>query len=126
MPIRVTNLRLGLDEPLDALPDHLGELLGVSPTALDWRILRKSLDTRDKRDIHFVCNAEVRVPEDEARVVDHARKHARGAKVELHAEPPFDLPEPGARPLPHRPVVVGSGPGGLVAAYFLAERGYAP
>ena len=58
MPIRVTNLRLRLDEPLDALPDHLGRLLGVRPGELDWRILRKSLDTRDKRDIHFVCNAE--------------------------------------------------------------------
>ncbi|HEY1381752.1 MAG TPA: NAD(P)-binding protein [Gemmataceae bacterium] len=126
MPIRVTNLRLGLDEPLDALPDHLARLLGVSPAGLDWRILRKSLDTRDKRDIHFVCNAEVRVPDDEDRIVDHARKHAHGAKVELHAAPPFELPEPGSRPLPHRPVVVGSGPGGLVAAYFLAERGYAP
>ena len=76
MPIRVTNLRLGLDEPLDALPDHLGRLLSVRPSELDWRILRKSLDTRDKRDIHFVCNAEVRVADDETRVVQAARKHA--------------------------------------------------
>src|SRR4051794_21130299 len=126
MPIRVTNLRLGLDEPLDALSGHLGRVLGVAPTDLDWRILRKSLDTRDKRDIHFVCNAEVRVPDDEPRVVELARKRSTGAKVELHAEPPFEWPEPGDRPLPHRPVVVGSGPGGLVAAYALAERGYVP
>src|SRR5438270_5221125 len=126
MPIRVTNLRLELDESLEALPFHLGKILGVSPAGLDWRILRKSLDTRDKRDIHFVCNAEVRVPEDEGRLVEHARKQARGAKVELQAEARFSLPEPGTKPLRHRPVVVGSGPGGLVAAYFLAERGFAP
>src|SRR5262245_22354137 len=126
MAIRVTNLRLGLDEPASALPEHLGRLLGVSPAGLEWRILRKSLDTRDKHDIHFVYNAEVRLPEDEEAVVRHARGRPRGATVELFAEPPFALPEPGSRPLPHRPVVVGSGPGGLVAAYFLAERGYAP
>jgi uncharacterized FAD-dependent dehydrogenase len=126
MSIRVTNLRLELDESLDVLPDHLGRLLGVSPTDLDWRILRKSLDTRDKRDIHFVCNAEVRVPADEERLVQLATRGPRGAKVELHAEEQFTLPEPGSRALPHRPVVVGSGPGGLVAAYFLAECGYAP
>src|SRR4051794_36037781 len=77
-----TTRRRARAEPLDALPDHLAGLLGVGPAGLDWRILRKSLDTRDKRDIHFVCNAEVRVPDDEERIVQHARRHARGAKVE--------------------------------------------
>ncbi len=32
----------------------------------------------------------------------------------------------GPAPLPHPPVVVGSGPGGLVCAYFLAKHGYKP
>ena len=36
------------------------------------------------------------------------------------------MPEPGQVPLPQRPVVVGSGPGGLVCAYFLAKQGYRP
>jgi uncharacterized FAD-dependent dehydrogenase len=125
MPIRVSNLRVGLDEPIDELPGRLAGVLGVPAGQFEWRILRKSLDTRDKHDIHFVYNAEVRLPEDEGRVVDRARGRQR-ATVELFDEPPFALPEPGDRPLPHRPVVVGSGPGGLAAAYFLAERGYAP
>jgi uncharacterized FAD-dependent dehydrogenase len=46
--------------------------------------------------------------------------------VESITEPPFSMPEPGPNPLPHRPVVVGSGPGGLVCAYFLARHGYRP
>src|SRR5437764_3497975 len=117
MPIRVTNLRLDIEEPLEHLPEHLGRVLGIKPADLDWRILRKSLDTRDKRDIHFVCNAEIRVPADEARLVRQAAQRARGARVEAYDEPAFALPEPGDKPLPHRPVVVGSGPGGLVAAY---------
>src|SRR5262249_56442620 len=36
------------------------------------------------------------------------------------------MPPPGAVFLENRPVVVGSGPGGLVAAYFLAAQGYQP
>jgi uncharacterized FAD-dependent dehydrogenase len=47
-------------------------------------------------------------------------------RVERFSEEPFVLPAPGAEPLPHRPVVVGSGPAGLAAAYFLAEQGYRP
>jgi uncharacterized FAD-dependent dehydrogenase len=36
------------------------------------------------------------------------------------------MPDPGDRLLQNRPIVVGSGPGGLAAAYFLAEMGYGP
>jgi uncharacterized FAD-dependent dehydrogenase len=46
--------------------------------------------------------------------------------VEHHEEPAFTLPPPGNRELSQRPVVVGSGPAGLVAGYFLAEQGYQP
>jgi uncharacterized FAD-dependent dehydrogenase len=126
MAIRVTNLRLGLDEPDAALPDRLGRLLGVTPAEFDWRILRKSLDARDKDDVHFVFTAEVRLPDEEERVAALTHKRHGPARVELHHEPPFSLPEPGSEPLRERPVVIGSGPGGLVAAYFLALQGYAP
>ena len=58
-----------------------------------------------------------------ARLTSRAGKQVR---VEHFAEEPFVLPPPGTTPLEHRPVVVGSGPAGLVAAYFLAEQGYRP
>jgi uncharacterized FAD-dependent dehydrogenase len=123
MPLRVSNLRLGLDDADAALPQELSSVLGVPVDGLHWRILRKSLDTRDKENIEFVMSVEVRVP-DESEILERTI-NAR-AIVEPYDEPPFSLPEPGSKPLPHRPVVVGSGPGGLFAAYFLAERGYGP
>jgi uncharacterized FAD-dependent dehydrogenase len=124
MSIRVSNLRLPVEEPEVALPTHLARALGVSPTELTrWRIVRKALDLRDKRQLRFVYNFEVDLPSGEGAVV--ARAHT-SAQVELHHEPPFAMPEPGSAPLAHRPVVVGSGPGGLVCAYFLAQLGYRP
>src|SRR5262245_44937133 len=125
MPIRVSNLRLDVEDPDSALPAALAQTLGVPAADLQWRILRKSLDTRDKDDIHFVVSAEVRVPTDADAVARNAQRPS-GITVELYDEPPFSLPDDGAKPLRHRPVIVGSGPGGLVAAYFLAGRGYAP
>jgi uncharacterized protein len=125
MPLRVSNLRLSVDAPESALRDRLVRTLGLSPgELLAWRILRKSLDVRDKRDLQFVYNAEVVVPEGEERKILN-RPHD-GPHVEDFREPPFEMPEPGPLPLPHRPVVVGSGPAGLIAAYILAERGYRP
>jgi uncharacterized FAD-dependent dehydrogenase len=128
MPIRVANLRLGIDEPETLLPQRLARILGLDRNApLSWRILRKSLDARSKDSLRFVYHAEVTLSEDEARIVAHARRRARGpVTVDLYAEEPFVLPPPGTRPLPDRPVVIGSGPGGLAAAYFLAEQGYRP
>ena len=38
----------------------------------------------------------------------------------------FVDPDPGGEPLRHRPVIVGSGPAGLLAGYYLAKRGYRP
>lgn len=121
MSLRVSNLRLPVEEPEAQLPAHLARALGVTPADLGrWRIVRKALDLRDKRHLRFVYNFEVDVP-DERRVAAHS-----AAQVEHIEEPPFSMPPPGGEPLPERPVVVGSGPGGLVCAYFLALHGYRP
>jgi uncharacterized FAD-dependent dehydrogenase len=128
MSIRVSNLRLSLDEPETVLPQRLARVLGLTPNAVQqWRILRKSLDARDKDALQFVYSAEVTLPEDEAQIVKQARRNVRrDIRVEEHQEPSFVVPDYGERPLEHRPVVVGSGPGGLVAGYFLAAWGYRP
>jgi uncharacterized FAD-dependent dehydrogenase len=128
MPIRVSDLRLDVDEPEALLAERLARVLGLAPAALGpWRILRKSLDARDKDALQFVYAALVTLPEDEERVLAAARRTAHPrARIEPYAEPPFEVPPPGSQPLPERPVVVGSGPAGLVAAYFLAEQGYRP
>src|SRR5436190_23008436 len=111
MSIRVSNLRLPVEEPEANLPTHLARALGVKSDDLGrWRVVRKALDLRDKRQLRFVYNFELDLPADESAVVQRSadRPHSP-AQIELHSEPPFSMPEPGNTPLPHRPIVVGAG-----------------
>jgi uncharacterized FAD-dependent dehydrogenase len=127
MTLRISNLRLSIDEPESALPTHLTRVLGIAPGSVErWRILRKSLDARVKDAFHFVYTAELATREDELRLLTIARRKHRDLQIERHEEPAFQMPAHGAQPLKHRPIVVGSGPTGLVAGYFLAEEGYHP
>ncbi len=128
MTLRISDVRLGVDEPELRLPDKLAAALGVTAKdLLEWRILRKALDARDKEALQFVYTAEVAVADEEKSLAARSgRTSHRSIKIDRYEEEAFFVPPPGAIPLPHRPVVVGSGPGGLAAAWFLAERGYRP
>src|SRR5579875_3594174 len=104
MSIRVANIRLELGEPEEGLPEKIASRLGLDPGALSgWRILRKSLDARSHDDIHFTYSAEVQLP-DEA--MPRGGLEA-SADIRPYIPERFDWPEPGARPLGHRPVIVG-------------------
>jgi uncharacterized protein len=123
MSLKLNNIRVGLDEPEAVLPDRIAERLGVGPDAIArWRILRKSLDARQHDAIHFLYSAEVELPGDEAALSDRALGH----DITRYSPEPFFWPDPGQERLAHRPTVIGAGPAGLFAAYFLALSGYAP
>ncbi|MCS7015877.1 MAG: NAD(P)-binding protein, partial [Gemmatales bacterium] len=127
MSLRVRNLRVGLSESEQVLPERVAQLLGLRrEDILHWRILRKSLDARDKHDLAFVYSIEVNVPDELQGRFNRAPRTPESVVVEPYIEPPFSLPEPGHEPLQHPPVIIGSGPAGLAAAYFLAQYGYRP
>ena len=116
--LRLTELKLPLDHEPDALRAAAADRLGVPVAAiLGVHVARRGYDARRKRDIHLVYTLDVTL--------------AEGVAVPLGALPTPEtryIPPVRARPDARgpRPVVIGAGPCGLMAALSLAEMGFCP
>lgn len=123
MSLKVTNIRLPVEIPEQELAIHIAQNLGIKPEEIhSFRIIRKSLDARSRRDLRFVYSAEVSVHDDSGILKNLSEE----LSVQAYVEAPFIDPVCGDQPLDERPVVVGSGPAGLLAGYYLASKGYQP
>ena len=119
--LRIANLKIPLDAGPDAPLRAALKKLRISPEqALSWRIAKKSVDARDKGDVHFVMTVDVAL-KNEATCL-HALKPGTASPVPAPAAPPRIAPPPRGP----RPVVAGLGPGGLFAALALARAGLRP
>ena len=62
--LRIANIRVDVTEPEAQLPRRVAKKLGLSEADFArWRILRKSLDARSRRDLKFVYTILVELPE---------------------------------------------------------------
>jgi uncharacterized FAD-dependent dehydrogenase len=123
MLLRITDLRMPVEMPESELAPELARRLSVRPEEFSsLRILRRSLDARNRYRLEYVYSLTVTVPEENA----DRFWHGNGIQIDTWNSPTFEDAEPGQEPLPERPVIVGSGPAGLLAGYYLALKGYRP
>jgi uncharacterized protein len=119
--VRVTEIRLPLDHGAEALPGAVRDLLGVECLGR-LTIARRGYDARQRGAIRLVYTVDVDVA-NEACVL---RRCAGNPRV-------MPSPDTSYRFITHapprpctRPVVIGCGPCGLLAALTLAEMGFRP
>ena len=123
MRYRLAQIKTEIDEPMEVLPSVIAKMLRIDERDIcDWKVRRKSIDSRKKPHIQFVYTVEF---------VTHKKlgpgKNRNLSVVDEEAEASaVRAPEHGSQVLTSRPVVVGMGPAGLFAALELAREGYRP
>ena len=138
--LQLTNIKLPPDHQLADLEDLVRKTLQLRDGELiSWRIARRSLDARRKGQVHYLYTVWAETGDDRRilrRLSSGRKKKPAAAAAPVHLQagmevscadvPQYRFPAPGTVPLRHRPVIVGSGPAGLFAAWMLAMHGYRP
>lgn len=124
---RIQQIKLRADEPESRLKDKILKKLGRRDIVItELRIVRKSIDARNRDDICWVYTLDFEAvykkkPKEQARL----KCGGRGG-LEVPEEAAYCGVTPGGEKLSERPVVAGFGPCGMFAALVLAEAGYRP
>src|SRR3954471_21505703 len=118
--LRLTELKLPLDHPEGALRNALLQRLGIDAADLiGFTVFRRAVDARKKSAIVLIYTLDVEVRNEKALL------RRLGGDRSLSAAPDmtyrFVTRAPSSFP---RPVVIGTGPCGLLAGLMLAQMGF--
>ncbi len=111
--LRLTDIRLPLDHPPEALAAAVTARLQMAPLSI--HVFRRGYDARKRGAIKLVYTIDVETGDD-ARFPDLL------PTPDTTWRPVAEAP----RNLSHRPLVIGAGPCGLFAALVLAQMGFRP
>lgn len=121
--IRVNNIKADLKAGMDELKEIVSIKTGLSPEYItSLKIAKKSIDARNKTNVHFVYALDMEVDGDEDYIATIlAWKEIEQIKPDIKEK---------AKKLSYnsvfRPIVVGTGPAGMFAGLALAEAGLKP
>ncbi len=121
--LRLTELKLPLDHAADALRPAICQRLGIADGDLiEFSLFRRGYDARKKSAISLIYTVDCTL-RDEAEVFkrlagDRNVSATPDMAYKVVAQAPADLTE--------RPIVIGMGPCGFMAALLLAQMGFRP
>ena len=109
VPVRDDNLLKGISKKLRIKEEEISSV----------KVIKKSIDARDKNNIYFVYEVDINTSYEEYLI-------KRYKDVSKSIDKDYKLEITGKEEIKNRVVIVGSGPAGLTCAYMLASLGYKP
>lgn len=121
--IRVRQVKVLYNENnIDNIIKKVAKKLNIKEEIIkNIKINKESIDARKKPDIYFIYEVDIEVLNEE--LILKKNKSNDILKVE---EKEYEIKVTGNKLLEKRPIIVGSGPAGLFAAYYLSKLGYKP
>lgn len=120
--IRIRDIALPFDHPPEALRQRVLDYLHIPERELvSVTIVRQAIDARRKAHIMAVYTLDILVAHESELLARCSRDPYMATAPSTSYQPSGVAPSPGMRP-----VIVGSGPCGLMAALLLAEWGFKP
>lgn len=121
--IRITELRLPLEHPTEALPAAIAGRLGIAPAdLLDFFVFKRGYDARKRNAIVLVYTIDATL-RNEAAILE---KFAGDQHVKPAPDTTYQFVGQAPESLQQRPVIVGFGPCGIMAGLVLAQMGFRP
>ncbi len=121
--IRVRQIKILVTENSNQkIRERISKKLRISESDISsFQLIKKSLDARKKDCLYYSYEVDVKTPLEQKIL-----KRNHSSDIFLAPKEEYQFPSSGNKKLKNRPVIVGSGPAGLFAAYLLAENGYFP
>lgn len=118
--LRIKNIKINVNKE-DLLVNKICNKLKINSNDIkEYKIIKRSIDARNKEDILYVYEIDIDVI-NENKILKRNISDVSISKDEI-----YEIKTTGTNKLNHRPIIIGSGPAGLFSAYQLSLLGYKP
>jgi len=124
--LRLTQIKLPLDYNDASLKAAIIDRLGIAPDELlGVTIFRRGYDARKRSNIFFIFTLDVEL-KDQAAVLKRLQASGKSTDIGITPDTSYKFVTHAPANLTTRPIIIGTGPCGLLAGLVLAQMGFKP